>query len=152
MNKHAELAISNFKEGYNCCQAVFLAFSDECGLDKKAIALLGSGMGGGVARMREVCGAVSGMIMATGCLYGYTEASDYEGKANTYELGQKLAKKFEEETGTIICRDLLGLEGANTDPKPAKRTAKYYAERPCERYVGYAAEILGEYIESNKNK
>lgn len=151
MNKHAEIAMANFREGYNCCQAVFLAFSDECGLDRKTMALLASGLGGGVSKMREVCGAVSGMILATGCLYGYSEAKDSEGKIETYALGNKLASAFKEEFDTIICRDLLGGEdGKNTDPKPAVRTAKYYAERPCEKFVGYAAELLSEYIESQK--
>ena len=144
-----ELARQAFKEGYNCSQAMVAAFSELMGMDKKTALRLASSFGGGMGRMREVCGAVTGMFMVVGILYGYDDAKDYEGKKDTYALVQELANQFKAETGSIICRELLGLDGKDNSPVPSKRTEEYYKKRTCEDKVGLAAKILDEYIQSH---
>lgn len=135
-----EQAMQNFKNGYNCAQAVLLAFSDELGIDEKMLALVSSSFGGGMGRMREVCGAVSGMFMIAGLKYGYSDPSAKQEKAELYALIQKLAAIFKEQNGSIICKELLGV--SDTSPSPEPRTAAYYKKRPCVKLVGDAAEIL----------
>ena len=146
---HKQKAEMLFKQGYNCSQAVLLAFCDELNMDKETAARLASSFGGGIGRMREVCGAVTGMFMVVGILYGYDDAKDYEGKKDTYALVQELANQFKAETGSIICRELLGLDGKDNSPVPSKRTEEYYKKRTCEDKVGLAAKILDEYIQSH---
>ena len=137
-----------FVEGYNCAQAVALAFSDKTGLDKETTLKIASSFGGGFGRLREVCGAVSGMCMVAGLLYGYDDISDKAAKMNHYALVQELAGKFSEEAGSIVCRELLGRKGKE-NPMPEDRTKEYYKTRPCARMVGLAAKIMQEYIENN---
>ena len=141
MNKREELARQAFKEGYNCSQAMVAAFSDLMGMDKKTALRLASSFGGGMGRMREVCGAVTGMFMVVGILYGYDDAKDYEGKKDTYALVQELANQFKAETGSIICRELLGLDGKDNSPVPSKRTEEYYKKRTCGFHVEIQMEI-----------
>ncbi|MBR4949852.1 MAG: C_GCAxxG_C_C family protein [Clostridia bacterium] len=141
-----ELAGKYFEDGCNCCQAVLLAFSEEIGLSEKKALMLGSTMGGGICRLREVCGAVSGMEMALGMIEGYSDIKDPQVKIETYEKGQNLAEKFKEENGDIICRNLLSLPEGKDSPIPEKRTEKYYKKRPCKELVESAAGILEEYL------
>jgi len=145
---HSYLAADLFLKGSNCAQAVLLAFSDVTGLDEKTAARLSSSFGGGMGRLREVCGAVSGMLMVAGLLYGYEEPGekDRDKKAH-YQLVQELAGKFREEVGSIVCREIL--KNPTSDPNPSPRTAEYYATRPCARMVMTAARILDEYIEAH---
>lgn len=138
-----------FLEGYNCTQAVVLAFSDKTGLDKQTAAKLASSFGGGFARLREVCGAVSGMCMVAGLLYGYDDISDKSLKTNHYKLIQELAGRFSDEAGSIVCRELLGKNGKD-NPIPEDRTKEYYKTRPCARMVGLAARIMEEYIKDKE--
>ena len=148
MSRYSERARDLFLEGYNCAQAVFMAFSDLTGIDKKTSALLSSSFGGGMGRMREVCGAVSGMFMAAGILYGYDSPELSHEKAEHYKRIQELAASFKERNGTIICRELLGgIAKKNETHVPDARTAEYYQKRPCTRMVEDAAEILERYIE-----
>lgn len=134
-----------FREGYNCCQAVAVTFADRLGLEKDQAARLSSGFGGGMGRLREVCGAVSGMVFVASALCGYSDPKAAEEKAAHYARIQKLAEKFREETGSIVCRELLGLPaGAVSASTPEKRTADYYKKRPCPKLVRLAAEILAE--------
>lgn len=149
MNKREEIARQAFKDGYNCSQAIVLAFSDLMGIDKTIVLRLASSFGGGMGRMREVCGAVSGMLMVVGTLYGYDDAKDYDGKKDTYALVQELSNQFKAETGSIICRELLGFDGKDDSPVPSKRTEEYYKKRTCEEKVGLAAKILDEYIKTH---
>ena len=144
---HGMKAAELFLKGYNCAQAVFMAFSDLTGISETDSARLASSFGGGMGRMREVCGAVSGMLMAAGVLYGYTDPKDDEQKMAHYALVQKLAGEFREDAGSIICRELL--DNPPADPKPSPRTADYYAERPCARFVLLAGRILDAYIAQN---
>ena len=142
MGIYSEKAVENFKSGYNCAQSVFLAFAEEFGFDKETALKLSSSFGGGMGRLREVCGAVSSMFAIAGLKQGYTSNNDDEIKAKHYEFIQNLAEKFKLETGSIVCRELLGLDEGADSPIPAKRTPEYYAERPCEYFVKLAAEIV----------
>lgn len=147
MGERAEKAYNLFKQGYNCSQAVFMAFCDKYGIDEKTAAVLASSFGGGMGRMREVCGAFSGMLLVNSLETGSADASDIETKKANYESVQALAARFKEENGSLICRELLGLtkqqESAET-PAPEKRTEQYYKKRPCAQIVKSAAEILEE--------
>ena len=144
---HVMQAAELFIEGYNCAQAVAVAFSDVTGLDKDFSARMASSFGGGIGRLREVCGAVSGMVMVLGILYGYDANSEEEAKKAHYKLVQDLVGKFREQVGSIICRDIL--KNPPSDPNPTPRTAEFYAQRPCTRMVMVAAEILDAYIQEH---
>lgn len=143
-------ARENFLKGYNCAQAVLLAFADLTELDEDTLAKLSSSFGGGMGRMREVCGAVSGMFMAEGLLNGYADPEAKDEKRELYARIQALAARFREECGSIICRELL--EGkADSAPTPTERTAEFYQKRPCAELVALAAKILEEEMEANKS-
>lgn len=137
-------AKANFSSGYNCAQAVFLAFADLYGLDQETAAKLTIGLGGGIGRLREVCGAVSAAALLIGLDRGPAEVGDDEAKAALYEEVQNFAARFKAEEGSIVCRDLLGLDQDNTPPQPDKRTPAYYEERPCSRLVWLAAHLFEE--------
>ena len=141
---HSIIAGELFLGGCNCAQAVFLAFSDVTGIDRKLAAKLSSPFGGGMGRMREVCGAVSGMLMVAGLLYGYDTPGDDVSKKAHYHLVQDLAGQFREQTGSIVCREIL--KNPPSDPNPTPRTAEFYAQRPCTRMVMLAGQILDAYI------
>ena len=144
-----EKAMALFEEGYNCAQAVFLAFEDLVPIDKKTALCLSSSFGGGMGRLREVCGTVSGMFMTAGILYGYDDPKAGEEKAEHYARIQELAAEFEKSNGSIICRELLGLTVKREEPKPEARTPEYYKKRPCKELVGMAVEILEHYMEEH---
>lgn len=147
-----EKAMKLFEEGYNCAQSVFLAFEDLYEIDKKTAAALSSSFGGGMGRLREVCGAVSGMFMVAGILYGYDTPEAQKEKAAHYARIQELAAAFEKENGTIVCRELLGLTVKREAPIPEARTKEYYQKRPCKELVGQAAEIMEQYINEHPIK
>ena len=137
-----------FLSGANCSQAVVLAFEDLTGLDKDTALKISSAFGGGIGRMREVCGAVSGMMMVLGILYGYTDPGEKDcNKKALYQEVQALAGKFREEVGSILCREIL--KNPSSDPNPTPRTAEFYKVRPCARMVMTAARILDEFIEAH---
>ena len=144
-----EAAVSNFKQGYNCAQSLVLAFADILPVDREQLSKLASSFGGGMGRLREVCGAVSGMFMAAGLLYGYDGPETGQVKAEHYARIQELAAGFEKKHGSIVCRDLLGLNIRHDVSVPEARTDEYYRKRPCAELVGDAAEILEEYIKKN---
>ncbi len=146
MDHHKETARAYFLEGYNCAQSVILAFHKELGIEKETAARLASSFGGGMGRLREVCGAVSGMLMAAGLLYGYSDPKDTVGKKEQYERVQKLAHTFGAHNGSIICRELLGLEQHSDAPTPSARTREYYQKRPCADLVADAADILAQMV------
>ncbi len=141
--------MENFKQGYNCSQSVFLAFSDFYSMDQDTALRISSSFGGGMGRLREVCGAVSGMFMVAGILYGYTDPKDHKSKTKHYERIQDLAREFKNRNHSIICRELLGLEAGPDSPVPELRTKEYYKKRPCVELVGMAAEIMEEYLQNN---
>ena len=133
-------AVELFKSGFNCAQAVAIAYSDVLGMSDEEAAKVSGSFGGGMGRMREVCGAVSGMFMVAGLKYGYSDPSAKQEKAELYALVQNLAAGFKEKNGSIICKELLGV--SDTSPTPEPRTAAYYKKRPCVELVGDAAELL----------
>ena len=142
-----ERAINLFEEGYNCAQAVFGAFSEETGMDFETAVKFSSAFGGGMGRLREVCGAVSGMFMVLGILEGYSSPTAKEEKTELYKKVQNLAEKFKEKNGgTYICRELLKNAETTKTHVPEDRTPEYYHARPCAKFVGDAAEILDEYL------
>lgn len=145
MNKNECTAREYFLSGYNCAQSVFLTYASRYGFDKETALKLSSSFGGGMGRMREVCGAVSAMFMIAGLEKGYIENNNDEIKAQHYKRIQDLANKFKEKHGTIICRELLGLD-IDDKPIPSKRTSKYYSERPCEQFIADACNIINEYL------
>lgn len=149
MGKYADKACELFVNDANCAQAVFAAFAGKMGLDEAFALKISSSFGGGMGRLREVCGAVSGMFMVAGALYGYDYNDDEKKKAH-YALIQKLAEGFTAEHGTIICRDLLKLTAEVPSPVPTTRNAEFYKSRPCVRFVETAALLLEELVESKE--
>jgi len=147
-----------FKEGgYHCCQAVVLAYNDVFGLDDETAAALSSGVGGGMGRMREVCGSVSGMVMLAGLIRPASDPSVKEWRTANYALVQEMAADFKAINGSIVCKELLGLVPMGSSsptpaesPEPSDRTPEYYKKRPCEELVGIAARIVGEKILNDK--
>ena len=142
---HEEKALQYFQNGANCAQAVVLAYADELGMDEKTAARLASSFGGGIGRLREVCGAVSGMMMVYGYLKGYDDLQDAAAKKAHYANVQALANAFREVNGSIICRELLSLKkNENSDPSPTPRTSNAFHARPCFGFVQSAARLLDE--------
>lgn len=139
-----EIAESYFRQGYNCSQAVALAFCDEMKLGKPMVERLVIGFGGGIGRMREVCGAMCGITFVIGAFYD-------EDKSSVYKRVQELAEVFKKQNGSIICRELLGLSDKSVpSPQAEKRTEEFYKKRPCALIVHDAADMLDEYIKANK--
>lgn len=136
-----------FLSGYNCAQSVAVAYCDRMGLTERQAAKMASAFGGGMGRMREVCGAVSGMLLVLSQLYGYDTPGDDEKKKELYHQVQALAGAFRAETGSIICREIL--KNPPSDPNPSPRTAEYYAKRPCARMVLTAARLLEQFMEEH---
>lgn len=150
--EYAERAKELFSQGYNCSQAVLLTFAEELGLPFDTAARLSSSFGGGMGRLREVCGAVSSMFMIAGLVDGYTDPQDHAEKTAHYKRIQELAEAFREKNGSIVCRELLGLSQTGASHhEPEKRTETYYKKRPCKALVGDAAKIAAEYLCDAKN-
>ena len=150
MKNHGEAAAEYFKAGYNCAQAVACAFAEEMGMDIETAAKLTSSFGGGMGRLREVCGAVSGALFVLGALRGYTDPQSPQAKTELYTRVQDFAARFKEKHGTIICRELLaGLDAAqSTSPVAEPRTPEFYKKRPCVRFVESAGSILDEMLKN----
>jgi len=142
----SEKASALFKAGCTCSQSVFVAYADLFGLDERTAMRLSCGLGAGVGRLREVCGAVTGMALLAGLKLGSETPADADAKKQTYEAVQKMADAFKENHGTLICRELLGLDAAEGDPAPAARTETYYATRPCALLVADAAKIVARHL------
>ena len=140
-----EDAQAYFKSGFNCAQSVVMAYHDLTGLTEEESAKLASSFGGGLGRMREVCGAVSGMAIVAGMLRGYSDPKVPGAVQGHYALVQELAGKFRDRNGSIVWRELLG-DGSPIRTAPEPRTAEYYKKRPCVELVGDAAEILEEFL------
>lgn len=140
MEDKKQIAQNLFRQGYNCAQSVLGAFHEEINMTFEDALKLSSSFGGGMGRMREVCGAVSSMFMIAGIKKGYITSNDDLVKEKHYALIQDLANEFKGEYGTIICRELLGLD--DTSPIPTKRTEEYYSQRPCEEFIKTCAELI----------
>jgi len=149
---HAALAKQYFQSGYNCAQAVFCAFEDLTGYSREESLKMISSFGGGLGRLREVCGAMSGAAAVAGVLWGSADVHDKAAKAAHYALIQRIAAEFRAANGSIICRELLNGIESGTNPTPSDRTPEYYKKRPCADIVCSAAAILDRIIaEKNQN-
>ena len=149
IEKRVQRAVDNFMAGYGCCQSVVAAFADLYGLDNTLAKKVGAGFGGGVGRMRMMCGAVSGIVMLVGLDCGQTEGSDREGKSACYKVVQELLAKSKEDNGSLICAEILGIKGYDKAPSnyvASPRTAEYYKTRPCAAKVESAARIFANYL------
>lgn len=147
-----EKAIELFLKGYNCAQSVFGAFAEDLGLDFETAVKFSSAFGGGMGRLREVCGAISGMFMVLSVTEGYTSPNAKEEKTELYKKVQDLAAEFKAKNGdTIICRELLAHVATTKGHQPEDRTPEYYKSRPCAKFVGDAAEIMENYLNQKKS-
>ncbi len=155
MDRRVERAVENFMQGYGCCQSVVAAFADLYGMDDNMAKRVAAGFGGGVGRMRMMCGAVSGIVMLVGLDCGQTEGSDREGKSACYKVVQELLAKSKEQNGSLICAEILGINGydrAVCRYVASPRTAEYYKQRPCAAKVESAARIFAEYLRRKGEK
>ena len=139
-------AITFFEQGYNCSQAVFMAYADKYQIDRETAAKLATSFGGGMGRLREVCGAVSGMFFVLGLHYPFTQPTDKVAKDANYKAVQRTAAEFKSVMGSYICADLLKTKREPQQPESAERNEAYYNLRPCTRCVAVAAEIVGREI------
>ena len=148
MSRHAELARDLCLLGYNCSQSVFCAFCDVTGLELDDAARMASSFGGGLGRLREVCGTVSGAALVLGIVRGYGDPKDREAKKAHYALVQEFARRFREANGSIVCRELLAMSGiqASIGGEPEERTADFYNRRPCPELAACAAGIVEELV------
>ncbi|MFI3295584.1 MAG: C-GCAxxG-C-C family protein [Rikenellaceae bacterium] len=151
IEQRVQQAMDYFTSGYNCSQSVALAYEDILGIEKDSLATISAPFGGGMGRLREVCGAVSGMFMVAGFVYKANDPKNLEAKKLNYQAVQTLAKQFTDQNGSIVCRDLLGLNVQKEEPTPAQRTQEYYKKRPCKELVGMATRLVGEML-NEKNK
>lgn len=151
LEERVERAVDYFMQGYNCSQSVVAAFADLYGMDEETAVRIAAGFGGGVGRMRMMCGAVSGIVMLVGLDCGQTKGNDRNGKSDCYKVVQELLAQFKEQNGSIICAEILGLDGhdkATSSYVASERTAEYYKTRPCAAKVESAARIFAQYLES----
>ena len=149
LEERVKRAVDNFMAGYGCCQSVVAAFADLYGLDDTLAKKVAAGFGGGVGRMRMMCGAVSGIVMLVGLHCGQTEGDDREGKSACYKVVQDLLAQSCEQNGSLICAEILGLKGyekANNSYVASARTAEYYKSRPCAAKVESAARIFADFL------
>lgn len=144
IEERKQKAIDNFKAGYNCSQAVFMAYSDLFEIDEKLAKQISAPFGGGMGRLGEVCGALSGAFMSVGLRYPADNPNDKTAKAENYKAVQRVAEPFRQKFGTIVCRDLLDAKRQKLEPNPSDPNSEFFAKRPCARFVAEAAEILGK--------
>jgi len=150
LEERIQQAVEYFMSGYGCSQSVVAAFADLYGLDDTMAKRIAAGFGGGVGRMRMMCGTVSALVILVGLDCGQTEGSDHEGKAACYKVVQELLEEFKQRNGSIICADLLGLNGCpvvKNTYMPDERNVEYYKKRPCAKKVESAARIFAEYLQ-----
>lgn len=155
LEARVDRAVDYFMQGYGCCQSVVAAFADMYGLDEKLALKIAAGFGGGVGRTRMMCGAVSGIVMLVGLEEGQTDGVDREGKSHCYKIVQQLLEESKQQNGSIICAEILGLNGhekAVNSYVASERTAEYYKSRPCVAKVESAARIFAEYLEKKQSE
>lgn len=139
-----EQAVEAFLGGCNCAQAVFSTYADLFGIDRQTAMNLTNSMGGGISRLREVCGTVSAIALLTGLAEGEVDPKDLKAREKVYQRTRDLLAKFEEENGSLVCRELLGILGRERSARPSERTPEYYKKRPCAKFVACAAKIIEE--------
>lgn len=147
IEERTQKALNYFVTGYNCSQSVFMAYADIFDVNEELAKNLSSGFGGGIGRMREICGTVSAMTLLAGLKYPVNDITNNEERTKNYATVQKMANEFKSQYNSIICRDLLSsLKDISNNPNPDKRTEEYYKVRPCSRFVETAARIAGKII------
>lgn len=149
LEARVQRAVDNFMQGYGCCQSVVAAFADLYNLDDTMAKRIAAGFGGGVGRMRIMCGAVSGIVILAGLDRGQIDGADRKGKSMCYKVVQELLDEFKVQNGSVVCAELLGLKGhekAQSSYVASPRTAEYYKTRPCAAKVESAARIFAEYL------
>ncbi len=146
MSKYSDRAVELFMSGCNCSQAVFVAFATDLGLSEETALAISVGLGGGVGRMREVCGAVSGAAMVVGLKYPEFD------KMQVYELVREIAGEFKKTNPSIVCKELLELQEAEKSAKPEDRTPEYYKKRPCLKIVEDSAKAVEKILFAGENK
>lgn len=165
--------MANFRQGYNCSQSVLLAYAEDYGMTSELACRIAASFGAGMGRMREICGAFSGMLLVAGLETGATEGKDAAGKKANYDVVQMLAGKYKDKNGgdSIYCKELLGLvpreeqnsggsaapgrefrQALFSDTTPEARTEDYYKKRPCPELIGLACDILDEFLQEQKEK
>ncbi len=155
LEERVSLSVDNFMQGYGCCQSVVAAFASLYGLDEIMAKRLAAGFGGGMGRLRMTCGTVSALVMLVGLDCGQTEGADRQGKSECYRVVQQLLAKFKELNGSLICAELLGINGndkAHTSYVASERTAQYYKTRPCAAKVECAARIFAQYLQDKRQQ
>ncbi len=155
LESRIQRAVELFMQGYGCCQSVLCAFADRYGLDEEMALRISAGFGGGVGRMRMMCGTCSALVILAGLEKGQTRGDDREGKAACYQLVRQLLETFRQRNGSIICAELLqmnGLKAETNTSQPDERNAEYYRVRPCARKVESAARVFAEWIASDSNR
>ena len=153
LENRIQRAVENFMSGYGCSQSVLSAFADIYRLDDIMAKRIAAGFGGGVGRMRMMCGTVSALVILAGLDCGQTEGDDREGKAACYKVVQELLETFKQRNGSVICAELLGLNGCpvvKNTYMPDERNAAYYQKRPCAHKVESAARIFAEYLQKKQ--
>ena len=148
IEERANQAVGYFKSGYNCAQSVLMAYADLFEMDLQTATHIAAPFGAGMGRLREICGTVSGMFMIVGLAVPTDNPNDMESKTRNYAFVQRLAERFREENGSIICRELLGLNVRQENPRPEPRTENYYRKRPCIELVRFAATLIGEELKA----
>lgn len=146
-----EKGIALFKQGYNCAQTVALTFADWYGVAPELMARISASFGGGIGRMRETCGTASGMFMLAGLETATAEANP-EIKRKNYAEVQMLADRFRNQTGSLLCRELLGLNRVIKDPTPEERTEQYYKKRPCLKMIETAISIYTDFLREKEQE
>ncbi len=144
---HQKRALGLFESGCQCAQSVFVALCDETGLDEQDALALSASFGGGIGRMREMCGALCGLLMALGYTLGRYPMGSSEGKDRHYRLTQYAARRFKQQTGSVFCYELLGLPHAAQIPVSAPRTEQFYRDRPCARFILAAVDVFDELMQ-----
>lgn len=150
IEERVTLAKKFFQSGYNCAQSVAMAYADIIDEQPDLISKMAASFGGGIGRLREVCGTVSGMALLASWLEPCPTATDADAKRRNYALVQHFAEEFRRQNGSIVCRTLLGLDRDKDEPTPSERTAEYYRKRPCKELVGDAARIVAEYLNNKE--
>ena len=155
LNERVLRAVDYFMQGYGCCQSVVAAFADLYGLSDDLAKRVAAGFGGGVGRLRMMCGAVSGIVILVGLDCGQTDGDDREGKSACYKVVQDLLAESKAQNGSLICAEILGLKGyekAESSYEASARTAAYYKTRPCAAKVESAARIFAEYLSRKRRQ
>ena len=153
LESRIQRAVELFMQGYGCCQSVLCAFADRYGMDEEMALRISAGFGGGVGRLRMMCGTCSALVILAGLEKGQTRGEDREGKAACYQLVRQLLETFRQRNGSIICAELLQMNGVKAETntsQPDERNAEYYRVRPCARKVESAARVFAEYLGSRQ--